>query len=90
MQVPDFPEVYAVGDSARYKYHLTGESVRVEHWNVAQNQGRLVAKNIVSGQALQSFTQVRFVLRFSQIFCIAHFSNMYRFPISGSPFALLY
>jgi apoptosis-inducing factor 3 len=40
--------VYAIGDIARYPYHLTGENVRVEHWNVAQNQGRIVAKTILS------------------------------------------
>ncbi|KAL2913102.1 Apoptosis-inducing factor 1 [Polyrhizophydium stewartii] len=48
MQVPGAEDVYAVGDIARYPYHLTGESVRVEHWNVAQNQGRVAALNIVA------------------------------------------
>jgi apoptosis-inducing factor 3 len=37
-----------IGDIARYPYHLTDEKVRIEHWNVAQNQGRLTAQNIVS------------------------------------------
>ena len=62
MAVPSIPDVYAVGDLARYKYHLTDEMVRVEHWNVAQNQGRLAAQNIV-GKDLNvdkdiSFTQI--------------------------------
>ncbi|KAH6564162.1 hypothetical protein BASA50_006853 [Batrachochytrium salamandrivorans] len=48
MQVPNVDDVYAVGDIARYPYHLTGESVRVEHWNVAQNQGRVAALNIMA------------------------------------------
>jgi hypothetical protein len=50
-----------IGDIARYPYHLTGENVRIEHWNVAQNQGRLAAKNIVAlasgGEAEHKFEQ---------------------------------
>ena len=60
-----FPIEFHIGDLARYPYHLTGELVRVEHWNVAQNQGRVVARNIVAlskGEdgALKNFSQVPF------------------------------
>ena len=48
MEVPNFKDVYAVGDIARYPFHLTGENVRIEHWNVAQNQARLAAEVIIS------------------------------------------
>ena len=48
MEVPGFADIYAIGDIARYPYHLTGENVRIEHWNVAQNQGRLVAEVILT------------------------------------------
>jgi NADPH-dependent 2,4-dienoyl-CoA reductase/sulfur reductase-like enzyme len=44
-------DVYAIGDIATYPYHGPGGSgnpVRIEHWNVAQNAGRSVAKTIVS------------------------------------------
>jgi NADPH-dependent 2,4-dienoyl-CoA reductase/sulfur reductase-like enzyme len=63
MVVPGVENVYAVGDIARYPYHLTGENVRIEHWNVAQNQGRLVAKVIVTKlknpeQPLPTFQQI--------------------------------
>eukprot|EP01094_Clydonella_sp_ATCC50884_P015476 TRINITY_DN2607_c0_g1_i1.p1 TRINITY_DN2607_c0_g1~~TRINITY_DN2607_c0_g1_i1.p1 ORF type:complete len:532 (-),score=181.21 TRINITY_DN2607_c0_g1_i1:88-1683(-) len=40
------PHVYAVGDIARYPYHLTGEMVRVEHWGHAEQQGRICAQTI--------------------------------------------
>lgn len=63
MQVAGVEDVYAVGDVARYPYHLTGENVRVEHWNVAQNQGRVAAKTIlakISGAVLPVFEQVPF------------------------------
>lgn len=46
MKVTD--SIYAIGDIARYPYHLTGDSVRIEHWSVAQNQARVAAQNISS------------------------------------------
>lgn len=42
--VPNLPGVYAIGDIATYPYR--GTHVRIEHWNVAQNAGRTVAKAI--------------------------------------------
>ncbi|KAM0790878.1 hypothetical protein ACM66B_004718 [Microbotryomycetes sp. NB124-2] len=39
--------VFAIGDIASYKDVKTGESVRVEHWNVAGNHARAVAKTIM-------------------------------------------
>ncbi|CAE6416459.1 unnamed protein product [Rhizoctonia solani] len=38
--------VYAIGDVAHYPQAPTGESIRVEHWNVANNHGRAVGKTI--------------------------------------------
>ncbi|KAF2839464.1 hypothetical protein M501DRAFT_1016543 [Patellaria atrata CBS 101060] len=42
-------DVYAIGDIATYPYHGPGgegKRVRIEHWNVAQNSGRAVARAI--------------------------------------------
>lgn len=50
-RVPDLPDVYAIGDIATYPYHGPGGSgtpTRIEHWNVAQNAGRSVARSIAS------------------------------------------
>ncbi|KAL7623491.1 Apoptosis-inducing factor 1 [Parahypoxylon ruwenzoriense] len=44
-------DVYAIGDIASYPYHGPGGQgnyTRIEHWNVAQNQGRVVAHHIVN------------------------------------------
>ncbi|KAI1486611.1 monodehydroascorbate reductase [Biscogniauxia mediterranea] len=49
--VTGLKDVYAIGDIATFPYHGPGSSgkyVRIEHWNVAQNQGRIVAKHIVN------------------------------------------
>ncbi|KAJ5225075.1 Apoptosis-inducing factor 1 [Penicillium chermesinum] len=47
--VPGLKGVFAVGDIATYPYHGPGGNgapVRIEHWNVAQNAGRSVARAI--------------------------------------------
>ena len=48
-EVQGLQDVYAIGDIATYPYHGpdgNGKPVRIEHWNVAQNAGRSVAKTI--------------------------------------------
>jgi len=44
-------DVFAIGDIATYPYK--GHQVRIEHWNVAQNAGRTVAKTINQPKAKQ-------------------------------------
>lgn len=48
--------IYAAGDIARFKnLAFGGETTRIEHWNVAMNQGRVAALNILGKKV--PFTQ---------------------------------
>lgn len=50
--VKGLSDVYAIGDIATYPYHGPGSDgtlTRIEHWNVAQNAGRSVARTIATG-----------------------------------------
>lgn len=58
-------DVFAIGDIATYPYHGpgtdpdTGTYTRIEHWNVAQNAGRGVARAIVHSLSRQGLNTLK-------------------------------
>ncbi|HET9771926.1 MAG TPA: FAD-dependent oxidoreductase [Acidimicrobiia bacterium] len=53
------PGVVAAGDIARWPNHLFGETMRVEHWSNAVDQGQAAAKRLLAGpEEAADFTPV--------------------------------
>ncbi|PFH31742.1 pyridine nucleotide-disulfide oxidoreductase domain-containing protein [Besnoitia besnoiti] len=58
LRVPSSPDVFVAGDIATYPYVKTGDLIRVEHWAVAMQQGRVAALNMLGRHV--PFTQIPF------------------------------
>jgi NADPH-dependent 2,4-dienoyl-CoA reductase/sulfur reductase-like enzyme len=50
--------LYVAGDIARFPYAPTGEATRIEHWRLAQQHGRIAARNMIGEKV--KFTSVPF------------------------------
>ncbi|MCX4817980.1 FAD-dependent oxidoreductase [Streptomyces sp. NBC_01239] len=55
------PDVFAVGDVARWFHPLLGEAVRVEHWTNAMEQASVVASNIARPENPRGFSAIPYV-----------------------------
>jgi hypothetical protein len=53
-------EIFVAGDVCQWPDHRTGEDCRIEHWNVAVEQGKLAAKNMLV-KAQQGFGSHEYV-----------------------------
>jgi len=58
LRVTGHKNIYAIGDIAHYPQYPTKTQRRVEHWNVAGNQGREVGHNITKPDDQVAFTKV--------------------------------
>ncbi|ORY32308.1 hypothetical protein BCR39DRAFT_523859 [Naematelia encephala] len=58
LQVKGYPNIYAIGDIAHYVQYPDKFQRRVEHWNVAGNQGREVAHNIARPNDKVAYTKI--------------------------------
>jgi phthalate 3,4-dioxygenase ferredoxin reductase subunit len=57
----DAPDVYAIGDVARWFHPGHREHVRVEHWTNAVDQGQCAAHNIAHPDQLRDYRPVEYV-----------------------------
>ncbi len=57
----DAPEVFAVGDIARWMHLGHGENCRVEHWTNAVDQASCVAHNIAHPDQIRAYRPVEYV-----------------------------
>lgn len=61
MRVVGCENIFAAGDIAKFTYFATGKRVRIEHWDVAQQQGRIAGHNMAStADALRKYHSVPF------------------------------
>lgn len=55
LQIPGHPDIFVAGDIARFPFRYpTGSDhshIRVEHWDVAMQQGRVAGQNMAGGNA---------------------------------------
>ncbi|KAJ9123231.1 hypothetical protein QFC22_001426 [Naganishia vaughanmartiniae] len=60
LQVEGKQNIYALGDIAHWPDHKSGEKRRIEHWQVASNQGRTIGQNISAPEKKQAYRKAPF------------------------------
>jgi NADPH-dependent 2,4-dienoyl-CoA reductase/sulfur reductase-like enzyme len=80
------PNIYAAGDIATWPDRASGKRLRVEHWVVAERQGRTAARNMLGFREKFDATPFFWSQHYDQtISYVGHAANWDRTEISGAP-----
>lgn len=81
--------VFCAGDIARFPYQLSTSGVeftRIEHWSVAQNQGRIAAQNLLGKRIPYSQTPFFWTVQFpGNLRYVGHAFNFDDVVVDGNP-----
>ncbi|WP_413578205.1 FAD-dependent oxidoreductase [Bdellovibrio sp. HCB290] len=89
------PGIYAAGDIARWPDPRSMRPIRVEHWEVAERQGQVVACNMLRIKTKYNDVPFFWTQQFDKIICYIGYSDRFdRMDVLGDPgkddFAVVY